>query len=233
MPTVQQLLTTIDATYRNSYSSDLKVQWMDVTQKQIFQRVPKEAIPYTFQTIADNPWYPLPSDCDRFGIKSVTIETSPGSNRYEEVQYLSIEGNRSRGEFSEFYSLLNKTLFINPIPRASTQGKNVCMIYNKQPTTISLATLDQSPELEYSFHELLILGCLERIARARGEIEDKNNFAADYAVLLQDYIRQYKLRQPEYYSPKDVMPARGLGRSRSGGRRWMRNSVVSDLIPPN
>ncbi|MCM3746521.1 hypothetical protein M3223_04050 [Paenibacillus pasadenensis] len=236
MPTIQQLLDSVDLTYRNSFTSAQKVEWMDFTQRQIFQKVPKERTPYSFSTVDGTALYPLPADCDRFGIKEVTIETGLASDRYETLPFLSTESNIPVGQGSRFYSLLENMVFLNPVPETQTAGRRVFILYNGRPTALTGASPGAVPELEEDFHELLVLGCLERIARARGEIEDKNNFASDYNMLLQEYVRTYKLRQPEYYSPKDVMPQ---NRSRWGrGYRGDRilgssGSRVSDLIPKN
>lgn len=227
MPTLQQLLDTVDATYRNTYSAMQKIEWMDATQKQIFQLIPKEAPPYQFATLAGQPFYPMPQDCDRFGIKQVTIENKSGSDTFRTLTYLSVESTDRIGKGSFFYTVLENMIFLNPLPTATDEGKLVYILYNKRPATLSLSTVGLIPDLEEDFQELLILGCLERIARARGEIEDKNNFAADYSVLLRDYEKLYKLRQPEYYKVIDRMP-----RQRRGQWCGSRSVTVSDLIPP-
>lgn len=230
MPTIQQLLTTVNTTYRNTYSTDQKIEWMDTTQRQIYQAVPMESIPFVFQTVADFSFYPLPDDCDRFGIKQVTIEKTAGTEKYETLEYISLESNQQLGTGSHFYSELDGEIFLNPLPTTEDEGKNVVIIYNHRPAELSTLDLTTVPDLPEDFQELLVLGCLERIARARGEIEDKNNFAADYEMLFRRYEKQYKLRQPEYYKPKDTMP-----RKRRGswyGSRANRGNTVSDLIPP-
>lgn len=202
---------------------------MDVTQRQIFQRIPKEAPPYQFPTFADNAFYPLPPDCDRFGIKQVTIERQAGTDTFRTLPYISLESTERVGQGSFFYSVLEDMIFLNPLPTAADEGKIVYITYNKRPTPLSSATLDVSPDLEEDYQELLVLGCLERIARARGEIDDKNNFASDYNVLLSQYERQYKLRQPEYYKPVDNMPRQRRGQW--AGSRYGYGGSVADLIP--
>lgn len=229
MPTIKQLLDTIDATYRNSYSPAQKVAWMDTAQRQIYQKVPKESVPYEFSTVADFSFYAIPEDCDRSGIKQVTIERMAGRGHYITLPYVSVESTQQVSATAQFYSVLQDNFFINPMPTEQSAGRKVIVIYNSRPATLSALNLGAIPELEEDFQELLVLGVLERIARARGEIDDKNNFAADYNMLLRDYENQYKLRQPEYYSVADKMP--GPRRGGYGARRYGRTSV-SDLIPP-
>ena len=107
---------------------------------------------------------------------------------------------------------------INPVPDVDTAGKNVLILYTYRPQKLVHTDLSQVPELEEDFHELLVLGTLERIARARGEIEDKNNFASDYNVLLRSYEKMYGYTQPEYNRINDVLPKRK-------NRRGIRQSI--------
>lgn len=223
MPTVQQLIDTINAEYRNTFTTVQKVSWMNTVQDQIFQKVRHEAIPYSFTTVADNAFYPLPADCDFKGIKQVVIETKAGSERYDDLPFISIESNVRLSDMVPFYSIQDgSNLFINPIPTDETEGKTVYLYYNKMPNELlSTATgLTATPDLEEQFHELLVLGVMERIARARGEIEDKNNFAADFNALLREYVIQYKLMQPDNYKMQDNLPRR-RGAYTSSKRRPM------------
>jgi len=209
MPTVQQLINTVDTTYRNTYSVAQKVEWMDTVQKQIFQLVRHEAPPYVFQTVEGFAFYALPFDCDPMGIKQVTIETSPGSGVYRDLRFVPVESNERLDAAAEFYSIAaNQDLYINPIPNAETSGRNVYLIYNKRPASLSVANLDAIPDLEEDFHELLVIGTLERIARARGEIDDKNMFAGDFNMLLREYKNMYKQVKPEYTQMIDNLPRR-------------------------
>lgn len=230
MPTVQQILNTINVTYRNTFTAAQKVEWMDTVQRQIFQRVPKEATPYQFITVVDSALYPLPDDCDRSAIKQVTVETKTGSGKYQTLLYFSIESNQQVSESTPLYSLLEDMIFLNPMPTTVDAGKKVNIVYNKRSVALTSTELGlaATPGLEEDFHELLVLGVLERIARARGENDDKSNFAADFNLMLLEYERQYKLRQPEYYQTKDVMPSRRRG---LWGRSSDEGTKVSNLIP--
>ena len=230
MPTIQEILDKVNL-YRNSYDTSVKVDWMDTVQRQIFQDVPHEALPYSFTTVSGFAYYGLPEDCDPLGVKQVTIETSVGSGRYRNLRFVSIESNERFHESDEFYSVMsNQNLFINPLPTDANEGKTVYIYYNKRPATLSVVDLSAVPELEEDFHELLELGVKARIARERGEVTDKNNFEADYNVLYMQYVKRYKNNFPEYSKTKDVMPnmrrgGRAIGR-RNGSGRW-------DLIPYN
>jgi hypothetical protein len=209
MPTVQQLLNTVDTTYRNTYSTTQKIEWMDITQKQIFQTVRHEALPWQFQTVKDFAFYPLPDDCDPMGIKQVNIETKPGSNRFYKLPFVNIESSTIVDYNDEFYSIeANQNFYINPIPTEATEGRTVFVYYNKRPATLSVANLTAFPDLEEDFQELLVLGCLIRICRARGEMEDKAMFQADYNKLLKDYQDMYDTPYPEYKVTTDKLPKR-------------------------
>jgi len=229
MPTVQQLLNYVD-TYRNSYTTDMKVGWMDAVQRQIFQDVPHEALPYEFTTVAGFAFYPLPTDCDPLGVKQVVIETKPGSENYKTLRYVAVESNERFSLSDEFYSIqANTNLFLNPMPTEQTEGRKVILYYNKRPAALSAANLSAVPDLEEDFHELLVLGTKAKIAEARGEFDDKLEFDAAFQRLYQQYVKRYKFNFAEYPTAKDVMPSirrggRVVGYRRSGGKYW-------DLIP--
>lgn len=215
MQNLQSILETIDTTYRNSYSQDRKVQWINETQRQIFQLVKHEAPPHTFMTVSNYSLYDLPADCDPKNIKQVVIQRwmNPqfdyDNPSFDELQFVSIESNRYIDRTGRFYSVVeNSKLFLNPLPNDENEGMIVYVYYNKKPAELSASDLSTIPDLEESFQELLILGCLERIARARGEYDDKNVFANDFQALLEDYKKQYATPYPEYSTPKDMLPRR-------------------------
>lgn len=229
MPTITELLTDIDLRYRNSFTTDQKVKWMNIVQVQIFQKVRHEAEPFYFTTVATQAFYPLPSDCDFKGVKQVAIETKASSGEYRPLEYVSVESTERFSEKDYFYSIQGESnLFLNPIPTSTDEGKRVYIYYNKKPAELSSSNTSATPDLEENFHELLVLGTLERIAMSRGEYEDKNNFANDFNLLLREYVNQYKLMQPEYYKTKDTMPYRKGTRYMS---RYYRDRLIDDYIP--
>lgn len=221
MSTTGQILMNVKI-YRNTYTDDQIVGWMDTVQRQIFQDVPHEAPPYVFTTIADFAFYALPADCDPFGVKQVTIETKPGTEKYKTLPFLSVESTVQLSASSEFYSVQgNENLYLNPLPTTETEGKKVYVIYTKRPATLSTAALSAVPDLQEDFHELIELGAKARVARERGEVTDKNNFEADFQELFHKYQKRYMKVYPEYPVTRDVMPRRSRYRGRS----------VADLIP--
>lgn len=227
MPTVQAILNNADK-YRNSYSAADKVDWMDAVQREIFQDVPHEAVPYTFDTVDGFAFYPLPADCDPLGVKQVVIETKAGSEKYTTLRYVSVESEERFSSSDEFYSVqANQNLFLNPLPTSDTEGRKVYLYYNKRPETLSSTNLSAIPDLEEDFHELLVLGTKAKIAEARGEFDDKAEFDLSFSRLYQQYVKRYKFNFPEYSSVKDVMtPMRRGGRVVGGRRRG-----VWGLIP--
>ncbi|MEK4263682.1 phage adaptor protein [Paenibacillus sp. FSL L8-0499] len=231
MPLVSSLLNTVDITYRNSYSQAQKLEWMNETQKQIFKLVRHEAKPHTFMTVSNYSLYPLPDDCDPYGIKQVVIanqgyDSLNNKINYTELTFVSLESDRNIGSGDRFYSVAeNNKIFLNPLPNANDEGRVVYVYYNKRPTNL---TLNVVPDLEEDFQELLVLGTLERIARARGEYDDKNVFANDFQELLKEYQKQYRQPYPEYSTPKDMLPRR-RGHFYVGGRG--RRPYTDGLIP--
>lgn len=232
MPMLQNLISTVRVMYRNSYTDTQLVEWMDEVQKQIFQTVRHEAVPWYFTTVDGFSFYPLPSDCDPMGVKQVDIETKTGSNKFRQLRFINIESTEQVSPFNEFYSIqANQNIYLNPVPTDKSEGRQVIVYYNKKPATLSISDLTVVPDLEENFQELLILGCVERVARARGEYEDKNMFAADFEKLFRRYKALYDQPFPEYKTPSDVMPRhRGRVSVKGYGQKYPYGLLPSDLI---
>jgi len=232
VPTVQELLDIVNATYRNSYSTDLKVTWMNETQRQIYQTVRHETI-WNFVTVEGYGLYPLPDNCDPMGVKTVNIETKVGSDKFRQLPFVNIKSSIVASEYDEFYTIeANKNLMINPIPDAKTASRRVFVFYNKRPRPLFSDEdgLTKVPDLERDFQELLVLGCLERICRARGEYDDKSMFSADYEKLFKRYKDMYDNPYPEYKTPIDVLPRRqGQVYVKGGQNRYPYGLLPSDL----
>ncbi|MEC0265132.1 hypothetical protein [Paenibacillus anseongense] len=205
---VQQILNKAN-TYRNSYADSDKVDWIDAILKQIYQEVPHEAVPYSFQTVSGFAYYPLPEDCDLLGIKEVTIETQAGSGKFVKIEYASLDSSKNYSESEEFFTTLERNLVINPSPDNNTEGKLIYLYYNKRPATLSSSDTSATPDLEEDFHELLVLGLKSQIAQARLEFEDASEFDRRFSGLLAQYKRRYRKNYPEYPKTKD------MGRMRS------------------
>lgn len=220
MPTVQQLLNDIDVRYKNGYTDAEKIFWMNQVQKQIYQRVPHESPPYAFVTVADQAFYALPTDCDLRGIKQVTLQidndTTAGDKDFIKLPYK--RKDEPADTYERFYSLVERNLFLNPMPDTNTADRDVYLYYDKKPT--DLTTTTQTPDLDENFHELLIYGTLERVTGARKDSTMKSNYANDFNILFAQYEQMYQPNFPEYVTTRDVLPKRGR----------KRKSVVS-LIP--
>lgn len=191
--TLQQLLDDINLRYRNTFTDAQKVAWMNQVQRQIFSQVPHEATPYTFPTVDSQAWYPLPADCRPNKIRKVEIETAT-ANDFDELPFRAIDDRVNRTD--SFYSLVQQTMYLNPVPDGATAGRDIFIYYYKSPTELSSTALTVTPDLETEYQELLILGTLERIAGARKDVVMKNNYADDYAVLFAEYKREFYDNSP-------------------------------------
>jgi hypothetical protein len=211
MSTVQQLLDDINLRYRNTFTTDQKVFWMNQVQRHIYQVVRHESEPFLFTTVADIAFYPLPDDCDIKGIEQITIQidndTDIKKQDYEQLEYRRKDEPASVGD--RFYSLVGRDIFLYPIPTTDTAGRNVYIYYAKTPKELLSTNLTAEPDLDKNFQELLVLGTLERICAARKDVQMKNNYASDFMVLLDDYEFMYKMTDPEFLQPIDVLPRRG------------------------
>lgn len=210
MSTVQALLDDINLRYRNTFTTDQLVKWMDMVQRQIFQDVKHEAPPYNFTTLSGVQSYGLPNDCDPMGVKVISIETKTGSGKYNPLDFIRFGSNELVSDRQEFYTIVTGGLFLSPAPTDQTAGRNVFVYYNKRPAAISSSDLMMIPDLNEDYHELLVWGTLERIAAARKDSDSKTNYANEFTALYQKYRDQYDNEQPEYNVTKDKLPRRGL-----------------------
>lgn len=189
MSTLQQLLADKRfGKYTSIFTTAEIISYMNITQRQIFTKVPHEAIPFYFPTVASQALYPLPPDCKPKGIRKVDIETAT-SGKYEELSYKALDDPVSDTE--PFYSLIQQTMCLNPIPDSTTAGRKVYIYYHKTPTELSESNLTATPDLETEYQELLILGALKRICEARKDVAMVNNYSASYDDLFVEYKREY------------------------------------------
>lgn len=213
MPTLQELLNDVDSRYRNTYTTAQKVAWMNMVQRQIYQIIRHESLPYRFQTVVDLAFYPLPGDMDVRNIEQVALQINDSVTdpQYEQLDYKRKDEEASEGE--RFYSIVERDFFLYPTP--TTAGRNVIIYYIEKPTALTETNLDATPDLDEAFQELLVLGTLERICAARKDSEMKSNYANDFNMMLDEYEFMLKVTDPEFVQPIDVMPRSGVRHGRT------------------
>lgn len=206
--TWQEIITTANTNFRNTYTNDNKILWLKNLLYQIWNlKYNKDTTQALIEITTNIQWYDLPDNCELDGILELQLETGANSGSYNTVDYQEIGGS----ELSSFYTINLGKIFISEKP---TEDKTAWLYYLPLPVAPTSTTLVNTPEIPSAFHELFVYGLCERMAAARGDAIRKNNFKADFDTLLTDYLMQQLNSSPEYPTPKDELPRRaGSGRN--------------------
>ena len=208
MKTWQDVINTADATFRNTFSTGLKVNWLRSILNQVLQLKYSRDVTFAFfdvfEGIRD---YDLPVDCEPDDIVALQIETSPGSQVFKDFYYQDVFELKE----DPFYTITNGMIHFGSTP---TEDKLGLIFYVGTPD-IDGDKLDEMVPIPMAYRELLVHGLCERMAAARGDVARKNNFKSDFDSLLSDFLMSQLNNVPEYYTPRDVYNGRRRGR-----RRW-------------
>lgn len=211
MSTVQQLLDDVNLLYRNTFTTDQKLVWMSEEQRELFEVLELDAVPFSFSTIQGQYLYPIPEGLEIDRIKVITVQVN--DVEYIEIPFAENDNRQYVSESDFWYTIVEKNFFIN-IPNGHIDGKLVYIYADQQPEDLTSSNLNTSPSVPVRYQELLKLGVLKRIARARKDAAMFNNYSAEYSEKLDEMIWKAKMQEPEFRGPIDVLPKRGGGRVR-------------------
>lgn len=185
--TLREILTTIDTMVPNSLSYELKIQWINHIQNQLYRDYPVPESVYAFGTVPDQQIYAIPNDCAEDGIKQVVVD--------EETYDFVPQGTDADAEQSSFYSIVLGALLIYPSP---TESKNAYVHYRARPVHLTVVDLDTVPNFPGDFIELLILGCASRVAKTAPEtLNLASVFDRDYQQLADKADRVLRKTKPK------------------------------------
>lgn len=209
--TVQEILDDVKTRYRHIYTDEVVVEWLDKVHKRVYKLVPRDKTPIII-TLDKSNSYALPVRLRRRWIKSVTMGIA--GQKFNELTYRTREGTPGFDE----YVLIEDTIVISE--NDDIDNLYVLMIYYDKviPDDLTTADLGAVPDLAEEHHEILIVGLLEIIAASRKDVKMKNNYAADYQLLVADFVVESHDQDPEYPGTRDMMPRRA--RYHGGAMEW-------------
>nr|WP_221469323.1 hypothetical protein [Cohnella nanjingensis] len=176
---------------------------MNEEQRELFDVLELDSPPYTFQTVADQNFYPFPSQFDVTKIKTVTFQMNDSTNGISFVEVPFVRNDdRQFAPHSPWYTITSNAMFLY-VPDKMPSDRQVYIYLDSDPTEITSDNLSSMPDLPTKFHELLKLGVLVRIAEARKDVIMQNNYYATYKEKLDDILWQRKLAEPEWTQPVD------------------------------
>lgn len=166
---VKEMLDQVNAMVPNDLSASIKITFMNQVQNQLFRDYPFPEAIYPFTTTPGTRTYALPGDCPDSGIKKAVINGMT-------YDYISADTDI---DLPRFCTILLGALVIEPVPDTSVLG---LLHYKARPKQLTTDDLEMVPNFPSDFHELLVLGCAVRVARAN----DQLNLAS---VLSDDFLR--------------------------------------------
>lgn len=223
MATVQQLLDDINLRYRNSFSTEQKLVWMNDEQRELFEIIQADSVPYAFDTVEGFELYPIPDEIDINRIKTMTIQVNDASPpQFQELRYLRNDDEVQAWGYGYWYTIIERNFFIH-IPGGAVDGRKVYIYLDQIPEEITLGSLAMEPSVPVQYQEILKLGVLKRIAQARKDVIMANNYESERQEKIADMEWRMKLKEPEFDAVLDVMPR--------VGRRWSYGTVGRYIRP--
>jgi hypothetical protein len=206
--TAQAILDDINLRYRNSFTTAQVLVWFNEEQRELFDILELDSAPYTFQTVADENFYPFPDQFDYTKIKTVTYQDSATAEPdYVELDFLRNDDDQY-SFYGPWYTIVSDAFFLS-VPDGVPADRNVYIYCDKEPDEVTTANLSSAPSLPTKYQEVLKLGVLKRIAMARKDVLMYNNYTGDYEQKIADLIWQKKLDEPNFIQPTDEMPKAG------------------------
>lgn len=226
MAIVQNILNDIDLRYRNTFTVSQKLVWMSEEQLELFEILEIDSDPYNFPLQTDVQFYPIPSwfQVDRIKTATIQINDDPDFPQFAELPWRQND-DRSFTSYAElYYTIVGESFFI---PNGTNDDRQVYFYMDVEPSDITTADLSSEPAVPVRFQELLKLGVLKRIAMARKDSQMFSNYSDEYEFKLSSMMEKMALRQPEFYTPVDTMPA--YNRNRTG--RYTRYTTITVTNP--
>lgn len=206
MSTIQQLLDDVKLRYRHTFTNAQVLVWMNEEQRELFEILQIDSVPYSFTLVANTYFYPIPTDIEIEKIKTVNIQVNDQTPpNFAQLPFVRNDDNQEVNVAQYWYTIIENNFYIN-VPGGPVADRKVYVYHDKSPTEISSANLSIEPSTPVKFQEILKLGVLERIAAARKDIVMKNNFAAEKEEKIAHELWSMKANEPEFISAIDVLP---------------------------
>ncbi len=203
MATIQGLLDDINLRYRNTFTPAQIIVWMNDEQRELFESLELDSVPFSFSTVADLYLYPIPNGVEKDRIKVITYQID--DTNFAEIPFRENDNRQLVYENALWYTILEDNFYLN-IPTTPINDRKVYIYTDQQPEDISSTVLNVEPAVPVRYQNLLKLGVLRAIAAARKDTLARNNFDAEYQEKISDVQIKMQLQVPEYHKPIDTMP---------------------------
>lgn len=181
--TLQEILEDADSIAPNAYTNAQKVRWLNQIQRQLFRHYPLPEQLFELQIVPDVQFYPLPENCPEDRITSIVIDN-------QEYRF-AVNDQPAPGRF---WTMVAGQIFIHPKPTVEMTGIITC---EPRYVALSESNLNAVPQFPEDFHELLVNGLAQRIAKRRKDAILANNAQADYNEILREADDYFRAKEPE------------------------------------
>lgn len=191
--TLQEVLDMIQMRYPHAYTNAQIVTMLNDIQRRIFRTLYKPETSTSYDLIADNPFYPIENPPESIIDVVVNGEEYP----YQNIEYAA--QNRY------YYVTEDNSIGIYPTPTADvTSGLTV--FHYKEPTTLSVSDLTDTPDLDAAWHMLLVYHVCRELAVIGERADLANVFVYEISELEKQYHRSNRAR------PHQTQDVYGVGR---------------------
>lgn len=220
MATSQSILNDINLRYRNTFSTEQKLVWMNEEQRELFEILELDSVPFSFETVANNYLYPIPNGVEKDRIKVMTIQINDATSPdFTEITFMENDNRQFAPYGGYWYTILEDNFYIN-VPGGPLDDRLIYIYLDQEPEEIASSNLSVDPAVPVRYQELLKLGTLKRIAAARKDVDMYNNYVSDYEQKIADLEWNMKMQEPEFRQPIDMLPRANRTRRGRGDYRY-------------
>lgn len=207
MSTIQQILDDVNLRYRNTFTTDQKLVWMNEEQRELFEILELDSVPFSFPTAAGSYLYPIPLGVEKDRIKVMTIQTNDSATNptFVELPWVENDNHQFAYQWNYWFTILENNFYIN-FPAPPVNNRLIYIYLDQQPEAMTSSNLGVEPSVPVRYQELLKIGLLKRIASARKDTLNRNNYDADYQEKISNMQEKMALQVPEFHKAIDVLP---------------------------
>lgn len=211
MKTATQIIAEVDLLYRNTFSTDNKLVWLNEEQLELFDVLNIDSPPYAFTTVANENLYPFPAEFDMTKIKVVTFQINDVVEPdFQEIEFRRNDDKQS-ADYDVWWTIVSDCFYLY-VPNTVPADRVVYIYTDSEPDEVTTANINDPVSLPTKYVEILKLGILKRIAMARKDVLMHNNYDGTYQQKIADVLWARKMKEPEFTSATDVLPTPGYGR---------------------
>lgn len=222
MSTSQAILTDVDLRYRNTFTTNQKIVWMNEEISELYEILEIDSFPVNFPLQTDVQFYPIPDGVDVDRIKTVSIQVNDDADypEFRQLPFRTNDDNSFTYVADLYYTIVGDSFFI---PNGCVDDRQI-YIYMDTPTEdVTTSTLSNDNPVPVRYQEILKLGILKRIAMARKDVQMYNNYNETYENKIVDLDWKMKMNEPEFRKPVDTLPRPGRYRTGYYDYRYFSN----------